>query len=183
MPAVFSGRATDAETVYCRQQVDSKAFAEYSSASGSRFGNPFILREFGLKAEACQLDEFLLAKLPDQCRMFGFSPNEAPVELGHYIEDGEIIRFGHTELQAIHVPGHSPGSMVYYCKADACLFSGDVLFQGSIGRADLEGGDFNELIEQISCRLLTLPDETLVYPGHGEPTSIGKEKMENPFFK
>ena len=126
------------------------------------FGNPFILREFGLKAEACQLDEFLLAKLPDQCRMFGFSPNEAPVGLGHYIEDGEIIRFGHTELQAIHVPGHSPGG---------------------IGRADLEGGDFNELIEQISCRLLTLPDETLVYPGHGEPTSIGKEKMENPFFK
>ena len=57
------------------------------------FGNPFILREFGLKAEACQLDEFLLAKLPDQCRMFGFSPNEAPVGLGHYIEDGEIIRF------------------------------------------------------------------------------------------
>lgn len=147
------------------------------------FGNPFILREFGLKAEACQLDEFLLAKLPDQCRMFGFSPNEAPVGLEHYIEDGEIIRFGHTELQAIHVPGHSPGGMVYYCKADACLFSGDVLFQGSIGRADLEGGDFNELIEQISCRLLTLPDETLVYPGHGEPTSIGKEKMENPFFK
>ena len=147
------------------------------------FGNPFILREFGLKAEACQLDEFLLAKLPDQCRMFGFSPNEAPVGLGHYIEDGEIIRFGYTELQAIHVPGHSPGGMVYYCKADACLFSGDVLFQGSIGRADLEGGDFNELIEQISCRLLTLPDETLVYPGHGEPTSIGKEKMENPFFK
>lgn len=147
------------------------------------FGNPFILREFGLKAEAYQLDEFLLAKLPDQCRMFGFSPNEAPVGLGHYIEDGEIIRFGHTELHAIHVPGHSPGGMVYYCKADACLFSGDVLFQGSIGRADLEGGDFNELIEQISCRLLTLPDETLVYPGHGEPTSIGKEKMENPFFK
>lgn len=147
------------------------------------FGNPFILREFGLKAEACQLDEFLLAKLPDQCHMFGFSPNEAPVGLGHYIEDGEIIRFGHTELQAIHVLGHSPGGMVYYCKADACLFSGDVLFQGSIGRADLEGGDFNELIEQISYRLLTLPDETLVYPGHGEPTSIGKEKMENPFFK
>lgn len=147
------------------------------------FGNPFILREFGLKAEACQHDEFLLAKLPDQCRMFGFCANEAPVGLGHYIEDGEIIRFGKTELQAIHVPGHSPGGMVYYSKADACLFSGDVLFQGSIGRADLEGGNFDELIEQISCRLLTLPDETLVYPGHGEPTSIGKEKMENPFFR
>ena len=63
------------------------------------FGNPFILREFGLKAEACQLDEFLLAKLPDQCRMFGFSPNEAPVGLGHYIEDGEIIRFGHRNYK------------------------------------------------------------------------------------
>ena len=73
--------------------------------------------------------------------------------------------------------------MVYYCKADNCLFSGDVLFQGSVGRADLEGGDFGELIEHVSSRLLTLPDETVVYPGHGESTTIGKEKMDNPFFK
>lgn len=147
------------------------------------FGNPFLLREFGLKAEACRKDEFLLEKLADQCRMFGFRPNEETVPLGHYVEDGEKIHFGNTELEAIHVPGHSLGGMVYYCKADACLFSGDVLFQGSVGRADLEGGNFGELIEHVSSRLLTLPDETVVYPGHGEPTTIGKEKMDNPFFK
>lgn len=147
------------------------------------FGNPFLLREFGLKAEACRQDEFLLEKLADQCRMFGFRPNEEAVPLGHYVEDGEKIRFGNTELEAIHVPGHSPGGMVYYCKADNCLFSGDVLFQGSVGRADLEGGDFGELIEHVSSRLLILPDETVVYPGHGESTTIGKEKMDNPFFK
>ena len=86
-------------------------------------------------------------------------------------------------LEAIHVPGHSPGSLVYYCAADHCMFSGDVLFQGSIGRADLAGGNFDELIEHICSRLFILPNETIVYPGHGAPTTIGVEKAENPFFE
>ena len=72
--------------------------------------------------------------------MFGFQLQEEPVPLGKYLHDGDIITFGHTKLEAIHVPGHSPGSLVYYCKEDNCMFSGDVLFQGSIGRADLTGG-------------------------------------------
>ena len=105
------------------------------------FGNPFILREFGLKAEASQQDEFWLDQAYAQSRMFGLQMNEAPAPLGKYICDGDQIQFGHTVLEAIHVPGHSPGSMVYYCKEDGCLFSGDVLFQGSIGRADLTGGN------------------------------------------
>ena len=88
-----------------------------------------------------------------------------------------------TKLEAIHVPGHSPGSLVYYCKEDNCMFSGDVLFQGSIGRADLTGGNFDELIEHICSRLFVLPNETVVYPGHGAPTTIGMEKAENPFFR
>ena len=97
--------------------------------------------------------------------------------------DGDSITFGHTTLEAIHVPGHSPGSLVYYCKEDNCMFSGDVLFQGSIGRADLTGGNFDELIEHICSRLFVLPNETVVYPGHGSPTTIGMEKAENPFFR
>lgn len=147
------------------------------------FGNPFILKEFGLHAEANQADEFWLEQAPKQSRMFGFQLNEAPVPLGKYINDGDIIRFGNTQLEAIQVPGHSPGSLVYYCAAENCMFSGDVLFQGSIGRADLAGGNFDELRECILTRLFVLPDQTIVYPGHGAPTTIGNEKENNPFFR
>ena len=147
------------------------------------FGNPFLLQEYGLKAEANQADEFWLEQAPAQSRMFGFQLPEAPVPLGKYIFDGDIITFGNTQLEAIHVPGHSPGSIVFYCKEAHCIFSGDVLFRGSIGRADLEGGNFDQLRESIVARLLTLPDETMVYPGHGNPTTIGYEKMNNPFFR
>ena len=101
------------------------------------FGNPFMLKEFGLSAEANKADEFWIDEAPKQSRMFGFQLQEEPVPLGKYLHDGDIITFGHTKLEAIHVPGHSPGSLVYYCKEENCMFSGDVLFQGSIGRADL----------------------------------------------
>ena len=147
------------------------------------FGNSFVAREFGVKPEACRDDEFLLERMPAMCRMFGFPPNEPAVPLGGYIADGDKICFGNIVLRAIHVPGHSPGSLVYYCAAEHCMFSGDVLFQGSIGRADLTGGNFDELIEHICSRLFVLPNETVVYPGHGAPTTIGIEKAENPFFR
>lgn len=88
------------------------------------FGNPFMLKEFGLKAEANQADEFWIDEAPKQSRMFGFQLQEAPVPLGTYLHDGDIITFGNTKLEAIHVPGHSPGSLVYYCAADHCMFSG-----------------------------------------------------------
>ena len=136
------------------------------------FGNPFMLKEFGLSAEANKADEFWIDEAPKQSRMFGFQLQEKPVPLGKYLHDGDIITFGHT-----------PGSLVYYCKEDNCMFSGDVLFQGSIGRADLSGGNFDELIDHICSRLFVLPNETVVYPGHGAPTTIGMEKAENPFFR
>jgi len=117
------------------------------------FGNPFLLKEYGLKAEANQADEFWLNQADAQARMFGFQLPEPPVPLGKYVCDGDVITFGNTKLEAIHVPGHSPGSIVYYCKEENCLFSGDVLFQGSIGRADLTGGNFDELREHICSRL------------------------------
>ena len=148
------------------------------------FGNPFILREYGLKTEAGKLDEFLLAQAADHARMFGFTLNEDPVPMGRYVEEGEIITFGNGNvLKAIHVPGHSPGSMVYYCEKEHCMFSGDVLFQGSIGRADLAGGNFDDLHDSILNKLFVLPDETTVYPGHGPETNIGFEKAHNPFFR
>lgn len=147
------------------------------------FGNPFVLKEFGLKAEAHQADEFWIKQAPAQSRMYGFQLQEEPELPGIYLKDGDLIRFGNSELEAIHVPGHSPGSLVYYSRDNHCLFSGDVLFQGSIGRADLTGGNFDELRQHIIDRLFVLPDDTVVYPGHGAPTTIGEEKRNNPFFR
>lgn len=147
------------------------------------FGNPFLFQEYGLRPEAGQQDEFWLAQASDMARSFGFRYEENQPALGRYVCDGEEITFGHTRLKAIHVPGHSPGSMVYYCEAERCLFGGDVLFQGSIGRADLRGGNFDELREGICNHLFTLPSETVVYSGHGPSTTIGYEKANNPFFR
>ncbi|MDR0892274.1 MAG: MBL fold metallo-hydrolase [Mediterranea sp.] len=147
------------------------------------FGNVLVTEEFGLQAEASQADEYWIDEMPKQSRVFGFQPPEPPATIGHYLHDGDTVTFGHTRLEVIHVPGHSPGSLVFYSKEDNCMFSGDVLFQGSIGRADLTGGNFDELIESICSRLFVLPTDTVVYPGHGSPTTIGMEKAENPFFR
>lgn len=147
------------------------------------FGNPFVKRRFGLSAEASHLDRPLLEKLSEQCRMFGFEPNEAPVAPGADLHDGDIIRFGESELHAIHLPGHSPGGMAFYHPSGGSLFSGDSLFCGSIGRTDLEGGDYHTLIQSLRTRLLTLPDETTVYPGHGPQTRIGVEKRQNSYLQ
>ncbi len=147
------------------------------------FGNAFLMREFGLKPEANQADEFLLARAADHCRMFGFRINEEPAPLGGYIADGDEICFGNSRLKAIAAPGHSPGSLVFYNEKDGCMFSGDVLFRGSIGRTDLDRGSFEDIRNSICNRLFTCPDNTVVYPGHGEQTTIGYEKKNNPYFQ
>ena len=90
---------------------------------------------------------------------------------------------GLTSPVLIFTPGHSPASLSFYCEEDQFVIAGDVLFQGSIGRTDLPGGDFNTLIQSIRTRLFTLPDEVVVYPGHGPSTSIGYEKKYNPFLQ
>lgn len=147
------------------------------------FGNEFVKENYNLPIEANQLDEFWIEKGAAQSRMFGLELKKPIPGIDKYVYDDEIISFGNHTLKAIHVPGHSPGSIVYYCKEENCMFSGDVLFQGSIGRADLEGGNFDDLKENICSSLFILPNETIVYPGHGASTTIGTEKIENPFFR
>jgi glyoxylase-like metal-dependent hydrolase (beta-lactamase superfamily II) len=95
--------------------------------------------------------------------------------------DNDRIPLNHYSLQAILVPGHSPGSLAFYSPEGGFVITGDALFQGSIGRTDLPGGDYDTLIHSIKTRLLTLPPETIVYPGHGEPSTIENESRENPF--
>lgn len=147
------------------------------------FGNAFVCGKYGVTPEASADDEFLLPMTKDYCRMFGITMKEDVPALGKRLADGDDVRFGNTVLKVIQVPGHSPGSLVYYSEKDCCMFCGDVLFRGSIGRTDLGGGSYRQLVESISRRLFVLPGQTRVYPGHGEPTTIGNEKANNPFFR
>jgi hydroxyacylglutathione hydrolase len=145
------------------------------------FGNGFMLEKYNLKTLSGLEDEVNRISAVKHAALFGLSMNEPP-EPGGFIADSQIIKFGSTELIALNVPGHSPGSIAFYSEKDGCVFTGDALFAGSIGRTDLEGGDYETLINSIQSRLFVLPPSTVVYPGHGSQTTIEKEKMTNPFF-
>lgn len=147
------------------------------------FGLDFVKTTFGVKVEAHKGDEEFLQRLPEQAARFGFRITEQSPAIDHYIEEGEEIRFGNQVLTTIHVPGHSPGSIVFYSAENACLFVGDVLFQQSVGRTDLPGGSFELLKSGIQSKLYVLPDETRVFSGHGPETSIGFEKRNNHYIK
>jgi glyoxylase-like metal-dependent hydrolase (beta-lactamase superfamily II) len=146
-----------------------------------QFGNRYLFQTLGIKPEACHEDEFLLDTAVEQARSYGFPIDEEAQPLGGYIIENQEITFGVSSLKALHVPGHSPGSMAFYSEKDGVLISGDVLFQGSIGRTDLPKGDYATLILSITKKLLPLPDSTIVYCGHGPTTTIGYEKKNNPY--
>ena len=144
-------------------------------------GNRFVAERFGLELEIHPGELGVLERGPQVAAIYGIRyPDISPLP-GRYIEDGDWIAFGDTRLQAILAPGHSPASLCFYAPDDGILIAGDVLFQGSIGRTDLPGGDYDTLIESIRTRLLPLPDTTVVYPGHGPETTIGAERVSNPF--
>ena len=145
------------------------------------FGNEFVRKEYGLKLKANERDAFLGETLGQQKRMFGMYDNGATEQIEEYLSDGDEIRIGEGSLKVLEVPGHSPGGIALYSKEDGFVITGDSLFQGSIGRTDLPGGDMDTLINALNKKLMTLPDDTKVYPGHGNPTTIGFERRNNPF--
>ena len=146
-------------------------------------GNAFIRDTYGLQPEASRLDVEQLPSLEAQMAGLGLPPHlifeSVPVE--KYLAEGDTVRFGQSELQVLSTPGHSPGSLSFYSPADGFVLSGDALFAGSIGRTDLWGGDFRTLITAIREKLLTLPDDTVVYSGHGPATTVSIERNENPY--
>ncbi len=146
-------------------------------------GNAFLKEKYQVPVLASKADEPLGKRMQEQANMFGINEMFKGVEITDYLTDGEIIKIGDGELEVIAVPGHSQGSVALYDKKDNFLISGDALFQGSIGRTDLPGGNHSQLIESIKKRLLTLPGDTIVYPGHGGATTIADEKRLNPFLK
>lgn len=114
--------------------------------------------------------------------LFGFDVEKSP-EPDMFLSDGELYSFGHSKLKIIHVPGHSPGSICLYSVEDGFVICGDALFSGSIGRTDLPGGNHKLLIKGIREKLLSLPPDTIVWPGHGPYTTIQKEHDTNPFLR
>ena len=126
------------------------------------------------------LDRVLYDRLPDQAEAFGLSAPSCAQPDGGY-EHGERLSFGGGTLEVRFTPGHSPGHVVLYSKEDSAAFVGDVIFQGSIGRTDLPGGDFEQLMISIHEQLLSLPDDTRLLTGHGPETTVGRERRSNPF--
>lgn len=147
------------------------------------FGCNFVCNQYNVVLEANKEDQFLLDGFEAQLRMFGFPDIPDTPHIGKFLDEGDMIEFGNQKFVIFHVPGHSPGSLVFYNAGEQCLFAGDVLFNGSIGRTDLARGNYQQLITGIKEKLLILPSDTLVYPGHGPTTTIENEKRNNPFLK
>lgn len=146
-------------------------------------GNKYAAEVFKAPVLAHRDDEFLGERMREQAQMFELAEKVDNVSITQYLNDGETINIGDGKLTVIHVPGHSPGGIALYDAADGFVIVGDALFAGSIGRTDLPGGNYNQLIDALRKKLLTLPADTVVYPGHGPATTIGREAMTNPFLR
>lgn len=145
-------------------------------------GVRFLKTEYNFPFRAHPEESKVVASVPLMGDLFGWKVE--PIDgIDELVEDNQQITIGNHFLQAIHVPGHSSGSLAFYSREGGFVITGDALFQGSIGRTDLPGGDYDTLIESIKGRLLVLPPDTAVYPGHGPSSTIGEEMVNNPFLR
>jgi hydroxyacylglutathione hydrolase len=143
-------------------------------------GNTFVKETFGCKLLVPEKDLFLLNMLEEQANMFGVKINPSP-QPDAFINDGAGIILGASSGKFIFTPGHTPGEFCLYFEKERICFTGDVLFKESIGRTDLWDGDYEQLMDSIRTRLLILPDDVIIYPGHNSFSTIGYEKKNNPF--
>lgn len=146
-------------------------------------GNSFLFEKYGLSPMANEGDKPLYEQTPEQAKMFGFPMDKMPPALGETLNEGDTVCFGNSTLKVYQVPGHSPGSICFHNSEEGIIFVGDVIFERSIGRTDLWGGDTETLINGIKQKILTLPPETVIAPGHGSLTTVGDEKNYNTFLK
>lgn len=179
----------------CYEKNEEEALESYIAENGLKpvlhinthchidhiLGMPFVRNKYKIPSYAHEREQKLLNKGHIMGDVFGFNINPFP-DLDKYITHLEKITFGNSEIIALHVPGHSEGSLAYYSEAEGFVITGDALFAGSIGRTDLPGGNYDQLIESIKNNLFSLPEKTVVWPGHGESSSIRKEIETNPFF-
>jgi glyoxylase-like metal-dependent hydrolase (beta-lactamase superfamily II) len=148
-------------------------------------GTGEVARSTGAETSLHQADRWLYDHVPDQLRLFGLgaAPVSTPTPTRE-LSGNEVLTFGRQEARVFHTPGHTPGSICVYLERAGetpLLFAGDTLFQGSIGRTDLPGGSFEQIVRSIQGPLFSLPEATVVVPGHGGETTIGQERKNNPF--
>jgi hydroxyacylglutathione hydrolase len=164
-----------------RENLDVKYLLNTHAHIDHVLGNSYVLTSYpGIPFWLHALDLPTLRAVPTYAGPYGF-PAYQPAEPTGELVAGQVIKLGESELTVRFTPGHAPGHVVLYDAAGGQLVGGDVLFKGSVGRTDLPGGDHATLIKSIETELLTLPDETVVYPGHGPATTIGAERRSNPF--
>lgn len=178
----------------CQSQPEQQELVDHISTRGYRvtavinthchvdhvFGNRFSVEHYGVPLWIHEGELSTLRSYPQVAAMYGL-PGEPSPEPDHFLVDGQVFTLGETTLEVAYTPGHSPASISLICHEDKYVIAGDVLFQQSIGRTDLPGGNYDTLIQSIRTRLLILDDEYVVYPGHGPQTTIGSERSANPF--
>lgn len=197
---VVSDETLDCVIIDCGAyyEEERKAITNYITENGLRpihllathghwdhnLGIDTIFNTYGLQVEAAAEDEFLITDIPHNFQSIIGAPlrREYPT-VGRFFDKDEVIRFGHHELQVLKTPGHSPGSVVFYCAEEHVAFTGDTLFKMSVGRTDFEGGSYNALMNSLANVIAKLPRETVVLPGHGPKTSIGEELQYNPYMQ
>ena len=143
-------------------------------------GNTGLLENTGAKLMVHEKDVYLLSKAMTVAARYGVAGKNSP-EPHSFLEDEMLITFGNHRIRVLHTPGHTPGGCCLYLADEDVLISGDTLFADGVGRTDFPGSSHEQLIDSIRKKLLTLPDETKVYPGHGPSTTIGREKRNNPY--
>lgn len=178
----------------CYDETEKRELTDYISDNGLTvrmlwnthchidhiLGNAFIKQKYNVALYIHPTEEFVLNAQKILAPHYGFQHyHESKPDF--YLKEGDIVTFGKQTFAVLFVPGHSPGHIAFYNEQERVVMAGDVLFQSSIGRTDLPGGDFNTLITSIRQKLFTLPDDVTVYPGHGAETTIGSEKRTNPF--
>ena len=144
-------------------------------------GNNFVSKTWNLELEIHHKDIDLLKNSKNIAELYGFVNYENSPITNKFLVEGDIIEFGKSKFEVLFTPGHAPGHISLYSKNENFIISGDVLFNNSIGRTDLPGGNYNTLIDTIKSKILCLDDSTVVYCGHGPSTTVGKERINNPF--
>ena len=147
------------------------------------FGVSYLRQKYDVKVYCSEAEQPLGLKTQAQASLFGIKKEMPQVRIDTVVADGDVLTLADEQIQVLSVPGHSPGGLAFYCPSSGVVFTGDVLFDGSIGRTDLVGGDYRQLTDSIRTKLLPLPAETLVCPGHGGTTTIGDEAGFNPYLR
>lgn len=146
------------------------------------FGNKFVSEKYNLPLESHKDEQEMIAYSESKASLYGVELEPSPA-ISVFWDEGDVITFGESELAVLFTPGHSPASISFYARKHNFIIGGDVLFRQSIGRTDLQGGNFETLLNSIRIKFFTLPNDTKVYSGHGEVTTVEFEKLNNPFLQ